>query len=288
MDGVVLPTTHDIVIFRGTHQFNQDITGPDFQFGNVKGLFEQDTFMVSTAIGGWARQEEKFPQCTITFGDRLTYFRNAREYDFESTLQASANLCVVSLSIPINSMALLIGEESTKNLLRFLNVSADPSIAVHEIPMRITQILQSAVNPRLTGSMKRLYCQSKSLEYLCELVELMEKSEAQTLHVEEKNSIIQDIHNDLVNHPGRLPTLTEIAQNYGMSARSLNTLFTQEFGLTINQCITRSRMEKAHELIQNSDIALKLIADKFGYSHVNHFITAFKREFGYTPGSLRK
>jgi len=33
---------------------------------------------------------------------------------------------------------------------------------------------------------------------------------------------------------------------------------------------------------------MKTLAHKIGYSHVNHFITAFKKKFGVTPGSLRK
>jgi AraC-like DNA-binding protein len=33
---------------------------------------------------------------------------------------------------------------------------------------------------------------------------------------------------------------------------------------------------------------MKVIAERLGYSHVNHFITALKRKFGYPPGSVRK
>jgi len=33
---------------------------------------------------------------------------------------------------------------------------------------------------------------------------------------------------------------------------------------------------------------MKVLAARLGYSHVNHFIAAFKKKFGYPPGSLRK
>lgn len=288
LEAVFLYMSQDVAVYSGDHHYNQDATGPEYAFGNVNGVFETDTFMASTVVGGWTRQVENFPKCDVSFGDQLTLFRNARKYDFDSTVQASKHLRYASMMIPISSMKLLIGEESTDKFMHFLEIEKDPSIAIHRIPLRITQILQSAINPRLTGSMKQLYCQAKAFEYLCELVELMEKKEQGAALMEEKQSLIFDIHEDLIKHVGRLPSLAELAQQYGLPARTLNTLFLNEYGLSIHQYISRVRLEKAHEIIKDSDIALKVIAAKLGYSHVNHFITAFKREFGYPPGTLRK
>ncbi|NTW85245.1 MAG: AraC family transcriptional regulator, partial [Holophagaceae bacterium] len=33
---------------------------------------------------------------------------------------------------------------------------------------------------------------------------------------------------------------------------------------------------------------MKALAANLGYSHVNNFIYAFKKKFGYPPGSVRK
>lgn len=35
-------------------------------------------------------------------------------------------------------------------------------------------------------------------------------------------------------------------------------------------------------------MSLKRLAERLGYAHVNNFTIAFKRTFGYPPGSLRK
>jgi AraC-like DNA-binding protein len=35
-------------------------------------------------------------------------------------------------------------------------------------------------------------------------------------------------------------------------------------------------------------VSFRSAATRLGYSHVNHFISAFKRKFGYSPGSLRR
>jgi AraC-like DNA-binding protein len=33
---------------------------------------------------------------------------------------------------------------------------------------------------------------------------------------------------------------------------------------------------------------MKVLADRIGHSHVNHFIGDFKKKYGVTPGSVKK
>jgi AraC-like DNA-binding protein len=61
-----------------------------------------------------------------------------------------------------------------------------------------------------------------------------------------------------------------------------------EYGESIFSFLTNYRLEQARMAIEKSGQPLKVIAHRIGYSHVNHFITAFKRKYNYTPGSLRQ
>ncbi|SDI24359.1 helix-turn-helix transcriptional regulator [Propionivibrio dicarboxylicus] len=92
----------------------------------------------------------------------------------------------------------------------------------------------------------------------------------------------------LINMHGKLPTLNELAAQFGCSARLLNDDFVAEFGGSIYAFITSQRLDEAHEAILQSNVPLKTLAFKLGYAHVNHFITAFRKKYGYPPGSLRK
>lgn len=295
VSGVFLKTSHDMVFYRGDYTLNQESIGPEFSFGKSNVVFAEDTFVANIILGGMGRFEEQarnsecYPEKQdFIFGQELTHFKNILQYEEDPFFETSEKIVNCVLTIPIRSMALLIGEENTKKLLSFLDVVNVSDTSVHKIPMRITQILQSAVNPHLTGSMKQLYCQAKALEYLCELVELMEKQEVNSILADADQSIITDIHDKLIGYVGRLPTLAELAEQYGLPARTFNSRFKKHYGLSITQYVTQLRMNKAHDIIRNSNVALKIIAADLGYSHVNHFITAFKREFGYPPGSLRK
>ena len=291
LEGILLGTSHEIVMYRGEYRFFSDYNEPEYNFGNVKAVFSEETFLITTSIGGWIKHTHNNPifgkDCPV-IDSQFTCFRVLHEYDIDVVFEVSKKVVDGSLSIPVSFLKLLVGKKTATNLLQTLGVDKPNSSQVQQIPLRITKILHEAINPRLTGPTKQLYCQAKAVEYLCELVEFMEKSEGRQPLLDTKNPLIADLHDNLLNHTGRILTIAELAEQYGVSARSLNTQFKNEYGISIHQHTTKVRLERAHELVNNKNIVLKVIADNLGYSHVNHFITAFKREFGYTPGALRK
>ncbi|MGI9211733.1 MAG: response regulator transcription factor [Methylococcaceae bacterium] len=92
----------------------------------------------------------------------------------------------------------------------------------------------------------------------------------------------------LMQREGKLPRLNALASQFGLSARGMNEAFIQEYGQSISAFINDYRLTQAHAALMQSDTPMKQLAARLGYSHVNHFINAFKRKFGYSPGSLRK
>lgn len=99
---------------------------------------------------------------------------------------------------------------------------------------------------------------------------------------------IKNLHGYILGTKGKLPKLNEISKQFGISLKTLNDLFTDEYGQSISAFINDYRLSAAHEALEHSDTPMKQLAADLGYSHVNHFITAFKRKFGYSPGTLRK
>jgi AraC-like DNA-binding protein len=78
-------------------------------------------------------------------------------------------------------------------------------------------------------------------------------------------------------------TLQQLSENCGYSADHLRILFKQEFGITPLEYHNRTRMARAMSLIDNSDLRIKDIAKKSGFTHVPHFCTMFKQTFAMTP-----
>ena len=96
------------------------------------------------------------------------------------------------------------------------------------------------------------------------------------------------LHDVLIGTQGKLPTLDELARTFGMSSRRLNEAFKKLYDRSIYAFVNAHRLNQAREVILNTDIPLKVIANQLGYAHVNHFNAQFRKMFGYPPGSLRR
>src|SRR5450755_1620621 len=63
----------------------------------------------------------------------------------------------------------------------------------------------------------------------------------------------------------------------------ISGLFSSIEGLTIEKYVILQRIEKAKELLMYAELTLSEIADKLGYSSVQHLSQQFKKTTGLTP-----
>lgn len=79
-----------------------------------------------------------------------------------------------------------------------------------------------------------------------------------------------------------------LAQESGVSVRSIFRLFKEYIGVTPYAYWQRQRMEKAKYLLKNSSESIKEIAEKLGFRNALYFSTVFARSVGLTPSAYRK
>jgi len=85
-----------------------------------------------------------------------------------------------------------------------------------------------------------------------------------------------------------LPTLAELADLVGVSTGHLRRAFKQSAGCTIGDCIRDVRLERARALLSGTDLTLKEIAVRLGFSAQYGFTVAFQRGTGETPSAFRQ
>ncbi len=156
------------------------------------------------------------------------------------------------------------------------------------MPLAVSAPLRAALSDALQGQLKQLFAQAKALEYLCGLATHVQLPDTKTYPHSRRRDRVQALHEYLTHLEGKLPTLEDLGARFGLSARRLNEAFTREYGQPIHAFISDWRLNEAHQAIIESNIPLKQLAVRLGYAHVNHFNSAFKRRFGYPPGSLRR
>jgi AraC-like DNA-binding protein len=68
----------------------------------------------------------------------------------------------------------------------------------------------------------------------------------------------------------------------------LSTLFSSIEGITIEKYYIAQKIEKAKELLVYDELSLSQIADKLGYSSVQHLSNQFKKVTGLTPSHFKQ
>ncbi|TBL79359.1 response regulator transcription factor [Paenibacillus thalictri] len=72
-----------------------------------------------------------------------------------------------------------------------------------------------------------------------------------------------------------------------MSPSYLSSIFKRETNKSFVEFLTEIRMEKAAELLIQTDLPSYLIAEQVGYENINYFGRAFKKEMGVSPSQYR-
>ena len=73
-----------------------------------------------------------------------------------------------------------------------------------------------------------------------------------------------------------------------ISRRALKRHFTKQLGRTPNGEIVRVQLERAKQLLVETDWPLPKIADRAGFLFPEYLSVVFKRELGITPGEYRR
>ncbi|PYG87593.1 AraC-like DNA-binding protein [Ruminiclostridium sufflavum DSM 19573] len=84
------------------------------------------------------------------------------------------------------------------------------------------------------------------------------------------------------------PQIKELTRITGLNKQKLMSGFKLLNGITIYEYVKRVRMQKALELLMESDMPVLEIAKSVGYCGDGHFHKTFRDVYGTTPGKLRK
>ncbi len=153
----------------------------------------------------------------------------------------------------------------------------------------MTEIIYDLLKCPYDENPRRLYFENKVKDYLFELLvqTYLTKPADVKLMEKEKDAVIYArdiILTDLSQHF----TIREISQQVRLNEFKLKAGFKALFGTGIFEYLLQARMQKARRLLTETDKPIKEIASLSGHQRLTNFITAFRKYYGYTPGSLRR
>ncbi len=130
-----------------------------------------------------------------------------------------------------------------------------------------------------------------SIEELFSLIKQEASKYIDDINTMKKQSNIKPIRKakeymkDNFKHP---ITLEEISKMVGFNPTYFSSLFKKETGMNFLEYLIDIRIEKAKELLKETDKSVSSIAFEVGYSDLKHFSKLFKKLTGLKPSEYRK
>ncbi len=98
---------------------------------------------------------------------------------------------------------------------------------------------------------------------------------------------VRDVQNFIfLNYPFHI-SVDSIADSLHMNRFYLMRLFKQETGCTINEFLTRHRVEMACEFLKCRECSISEAGANAGYPDSNYFCKVFKKQTGLLPSEYR-
>lgn len=158
----------------------------------------------------------------------------------------------------------------------------------HFISAETKKIIHDILNCPYDINLRRLYFENKVNDLLFEiLIRSFDPSQATTL-TQRRTEAIFNTRDIILQDIRKHYSIKELATIVSLSQGNLKAGFKQVFGTSIFDFLLQTRMEKAYQLITQTNIPIKEIASGIGFEYMANFITSFRKRYGKTPGELRK
>lgn len=101
------------------------------------------------------------------------------------------------------------------------------------------------------------------------------------------SDIVQNIREYIESNYCQNFKLSVFEEKYHFSSAYLTKLFRSVYGYSIYEYVLKLRMERAKDLLENSDIKILDIAERLGYTDNHYFSKAFKNYYDISPSQYR-
>ncbi|ASA22200.1 AraC family transcriptional regulator [Paenibacillus donghaensis] len=118
--------------------------------------------------------------------------------------------------------------------------------------------------------------------------ELLHQLQKQSTTQKDQPDLLEQALTYMQQHYHRNFTLQQLADAVSSSPRTLSRLYKSRLQTSPAQYLIRIRMEKAHQLLLNTDAGLEDIAQRLGYPDAYSFGRTFKKYYGLSPIRYKK
>ncbi|MEO5890418.1 MAG: AraC family transcriptional regulator [Ferruginibacter sp.] len=214
---------------------------------------------------------------------------------FDTAEEIPANLHIKSVKILFNEHWLkkYLGLNSdTEVLQKYLSLKTE-SFDIEKLDAEYIKLMDSLWSVHKTDTFQNIFLQNRVTllmeRFFTSLYKKIDLLKGEFKLTEwEVNKLIQ-VKDILVSDFSKLPpTIDEFCRLVSMSSTQLKKKFKGLYGDSIYAYYQKLRMQKARELLVNDRFSVNAVAEAIGYQNTSNFISAFKKQYIFSPGDLAK
>ncbi|MEM6346760.1 MAG: AraC family transcriptional regulator [Bacteroidota bacterium] len=164
-------------------------------------------------------------------------------------------------------------------------------LSPHNYPISpaMGHLIQEILHCNRKGIFKRIFLESKVTELLLLQLEQIAGFDAAKACFLNNHEIdrMYAVKEYLERNLDQAQPIFQLAQRFGTNEYALKTGFKEVFGTTVFNFWQSAKMNEAKKMLLTGELNVSEVADQIGYKNPQHFSTAFKRKFGYSPSKLR-
>ena len=176
-------------------------------------------------------------------------------------------------------------EECVVNIAAMMDMSS-PAVSHHLRTLRDSGLLVTRRDGKEVYYHAADTAQARLLHEMIEQV--MDVACPQWRSQAEQVQLIREIHDYLTEHMDRRITIEELTHRYPINPTTLKEVFKSVYGTSIAAHLKEHRLEKAAQLLRETDLTMAEIARQVGYESQSKFTAAFKEQYGLLPTAYRR
>lgn len=315
---------NDLILESGKHQYAIDKSGIkevnySFLHTQFEGGFKEivfDNFRISYGKGAAINKlhvdfcfEEETVEMHFTINGRTNTFikglndvfsmgENSHNIFYCSEIQGKLNWLTNNMFVfevnllPSFFEKYLPNEKVFENFRKHIQKKSPGFMNLQNYPIsnQMLLIINQIINCEFKNSFRKLFVESKVLELLMlQLDQIQSFSGMLKTKLISKNTIDRMHYaKDLIAQKIGTPlSLSELSLELNTNECSLKKDFKATFGTTVFGFIKDLKMNKAKQLLLEQSVSIAEVSDLVGYKNPQHFTTAFKKYYGFTPGTLK-
>ncbi|WP_425839102.1 helix-turn-helix domain-containing protein [Microbacterium sp. PA5] len=195
-----------------------------------------------------------------------------------SPAQPFVSVALALDGVEVQKIASVVGVSASTGVA----VGAGPSLSNPDLQGALTRMLEATRSPRDRAVLVPIY----RYEVLYRLLQGDQRHRlldmARGCRSEQPLTAVFDYIDHHLNESIAVADLAAVAR---LSVSALTALFTTATGRPPYQFVKDRRLERARELLEDTDLDVTTVAHRVGYSSVSHFISQFRARHGVTPRS---